>query len=51
MGVAIMREFEWHRLRRVAYMGVPRAVLEQDMRRERFARANPKAPKRTKGVN
>ena len=34
MGVAAVREFARHRLRRVPYVGVPRAVVEQRMQRE-----------------
>ena len=34
MGVAAVREFARHRLRRVPYVGVSRAVVEQRMQRE-----------------
>ena len=35
MGVTAVREFARHRLRRAAYVGVPRAVVEQMMQQER----------------
>ena len=42
MGVAAVREFARHRLRRVPYVGVPRAVVEQRMQREALRnRMNP----------
>ena len=34
MGVTAVREFARHRLRRAAYVGVPRAVVEQMMQQE-----------------
>ena len=34
MGVTAVREFARHRLRRAAYVGVPRAVVEQTMQQE-----------------
>ena len=39
MGVAAVREFARHRLRRVPYVGVPRAVVEQRMQPSRELRA------------
>ena len=33
LGLVICREFARHRIRRVPYIGVPRAVLEQRMQR------------------
>ena len=38
MGVATVREFARHRLHRVPYVGVPRAVVEQRMQRGRCVR-------------
>jgi hypothetical protein len=34
VGVTAVREFARHRLRRAAYVGVPRAVVEQMMQQE-----------------
>ena len=34
IGVTAVREFARHRLRRAAYVGVPRAVVEQMMQQE-----------------
>ena len=49
MGVTAVREFARHRLRRAAYVGVPRAVVEQMMQQEamrvsRLPHCSPCAP-------
>ena len=48
MGVTAVREFARHRLRRAAYVGVPRAVVEQMLQQEamRTASRRPSCPTR-----